>query len=152
MVVTIHEDAMRETGGINNRGVVARTDDREWNANVHFLFVGAGFNLDEIVGRGMIDGGLDAREAVMGTGRIDAKGPAADNCTEIAIAANKVIAEIKVNLRNFMLPPRCASLESNGAGSVEPLGRRKARGAAERHKYMPKAATSSPVIHRNSTR
>src|ERR1035441_10681316 len=66
---------MRETGGINNRGVVARTDDREWNANVHFFFVGAGFNLDEIVGRGMIDGGLDAREAVMGTGRIDTKGP-----------------------------------------------------------------------------
>src|ERR1035437_8268226 len=67
--------------------------------------------------------------------------PAADKCTEIAIAANKVIAEIKVNLRHFMLPPRCASLESNGAGSVEPLGRRKARGAAERHKYMPKAAS-----------
>src|ERR1017187_5159712 len=43
--------------------------------------------------------------------------PAADNCTEIAIAANKVMAEIKVNLRNFMLPPRCACLQSNGAGS-----------------------------------
>src|ERR1019366_3866387 len=70
--------------------------------------------------------------------------PAADNCTEIAIAANKVIAEIKVNLRNFMLPPRCASLESNGAGSVEPLGRRKARGAAERHKLY---AQSGCQIH-----
>jgi hypothetical protein len=74
VVVTIHEDAMRETGGINNRNLGTRTDDREWNANVHFFFVGAGFNVDEIVGRGMIDGGLDAREAVMGTGRIDAKG------------------------------------------------------------------------------
>src|ERR1017187_6567221 len=69
--------------------------------------------------------------------------PAADNCTEIAIAANKVIAEIKVNLRNFMLPPRCASLESNGAGSVEPRGRRKARGAAEAQVY----AQSSCQIH-----
>src|ERR1035441_5051232 len=61
--------------------------------------------------------------------------PAADNCTEIAIAANKVIAEIKVNLRNFMLPPRCACLQSNGAGSVKPLGRREARGAAEAQVY-----------------
>src|ERR1039458_9867281 len=61
--------------------------------------------------------------------------PAADNCTEIAIAANKVMAEIKVNLRNFMLPPRCACLQSNGAGSVKPLGRREARGAAEAQVY-----------------
>jgi hypothetical protein len=60
VVETIHENAMRETGGINNRGVGARTDDREWNANVHFFFVSAGFNLDEIIRRGMIDGGLDA--------------------------------------------------------------------------------------------
>ena len=139
---TIHEDAMRETGGINNRGVVARTDDREWNANIHFFFVGPGFDLDEIVGRGMIDGDLDAREAVMGTGRIDAKVPAADNCTEIAIAANKVIAETKVNLRNFMLPPRCAGVESNGAASVEPLGRAEARGALSGTSICPKQLLS----------
>src|ERR1039458_3714281 len=75
MVETIHKDAMRETDGINNRSAGTRTDDRDWNANVHFFLVGAGFNLDEIVGRGMIDRGLDAREAVMGTSRIDAKGP-----------------------------------------------------------------------------
>jgi hypothetical protein len=66
---------MRETGGINNRGAGTRTDYREWNANVHFFFVGTRINLDEIVGRGVIDSGLDARETVMGTGRIDAKGP-----------------------------------------------------------------------------
>src|SRR5208283_5401485 len=59
---------MRETGGINNRGAGTRTDYREWNANVHFFFVGTHVNLDEIVGRGVIDGGLDTRETVMGPG------------------------------------------------------------------------------------
>src|ERR1017187_10438770 len=66
---------MRETGGINNRGAGTRTDYREWNANVHFFFVGTRNILLDFVGRAVSDGGLDAREAVMGTGRIDAKGP-----------------------------------------------------------------------------
>src|SRR3984885_6692463 len=75
MVETIHEDAMREPGGINNRGTRTRSDNRHWKTNDHFFAVGTGFNLDEIVGSGMVDGGLDALEAVVGTGRVDAKGP-----------------------------------------------------------------------------
>jgi hypothetical protein len=64
---------MGETGGINNRGAGTRTDNRHWKTNIHFFVVGARFNLDKIVGSGMVDGGLDALEAVVGTGRIDAK-------------------------------------------------------------------------------
>src|ERR1700677_3605874 len=74
MIETIHEGAMRETGGINTRGARTRTGNRHRKTNSHFFVVGTSFNLDEIVDRGLVDGGLDGLETVMGTGWIDAKG------------------------------------------------------------------------------
>jgi len=49
MVETVHKDAIRKAGGVNDRRVGTGANERERFANDDVLLIGAGRNVDRVI-------------------------------------------------------------------------------------------------------